>query len=263
MKKGILVILAVLLMAVGVFAQTEADFEIKQNAQGGITITKYTGTVKDVKIPSTIEGIKVTEIGNQAFEGNKKITSVTIPNGVTSINGGETLGTGYYYGAFSNCSLTSVIIPNSVTAIGENAFYACTSLSSITIPNSVTAIGKNAFYACTSLTSITIPASVTTIREKAFQFCSNLASVTFAPTSKVSIGEYAFYGCKNLTSIIIPNSVDIGYDAFRECTSLTSITIGANKNYAWVFPNNFSSYYESQGMKSGTYTWSGRLWSVK
>ena len=53
---------------------------------------------------------------------------------------------------FQNCtSLTSVTIPDSVTSIGNTAFLGCTSLTSITIPDSVTSIGEYAFYECNSL----------------------------------------------------------------------------------------------------------------
>ena len=77
----------------------------------------------------------------------RTITSIDIPDGVTSI--------GMY--AFAGCTyLTSITIPSSVTKISSGVFAGCASLASITIPSSVTSIGTNAFNNCTSLTSITI-----------------------------------------------------------------------------------------------------------
>ena len=68
--------------------------------------------------------------------------------------------------AFRDCSgLTSITIPNSVTSIEYRAFYNCSGLTSLTIPNSVTSIGDRAFYGCSCLTSISIPNSVTCIGE--------------------------------------------------------------------------------------------------
>jgi hypothetical protein len=55
-------------------------------------------------------------------------------------------------------NLTSITIPNSVTTIGEGSFYLCHGLTSISIGNSITSIGSNAFYECTSLTHITCEA---------------------------------------------------------------------------------------------------------
>ena len=180
----------------------------------------------------------VTSIGDYAFKGCSNLTSVTIPNSVTSI--------GDY--TFSGCSgLTSVTIPNSVTNIGDHAFFDCkvltsitinsvkrigdgafefcSGLTSITIPNSVTSIGERVFYACSGLTSITIPNSVTSIGNSAFSGCSGLTSITI-PNSVTSIGSSAFFGCSGLTSITIPNSVtSIGDRTFYNCSGLTSVTI--------------------------------------
>jgi hypothetical protein len=151
----------------------EKDFKVEKIDGGkGVEITKYVGEKFEVRIPPRIQGLPVTSIGKQAFE-EKGITSVTIPNSVTSI----------WDGAFWGCtSLTSIIIPNSVTSIGDAAFSGCTSLTNITIPNSVTSIGNLAFDYCTSLTSITIPNSVTSIGDKAFYYCDSLTSVMFQGT---------------------------------------------------------------------------------
>ena len=182
----------------------------------------------DLAIPSTFAAyyfsntkethFAVKCIDDWAFSGCESLTSVTIPNSVTSI--------GEY--AFYECeSLTSVTIPNSVTSIGDWAFWGCESLTSITIPNNVKSIGEYAFSHCKSLTSITIPNSVTSIGENTFAYCESLTSVTI-PNSVTSIGGDAFQSCKRLTSITIPNSVtSIGKNAFYECSSLTSVTIGS------------------------------------
>ena len=177
---------------------------------------KYKGTVI---IPSSVthdgQEYTVTKIGDNAFS-NSNVTSVTIPNSVTSIGNG----------AFYECrSLTSVSIPNSVTSIGYSAFSGCSQLSSIAIPNSVTSIGDNTFSSCTSLTSVTIPNSVTSIGNYAFSGCTGLTSVTI-PNSVTSIGSSTFANCIGLTSVIIPNSVtSISNNAFSGCNGLTSVII--------------------------------------
>ena len=146
------------------------------------------------------------------------LKSITIGSSVTTIKGDGVHDSRQSF--FSDSQLTSITIPDSVTSIDRYAFSGCSSLTSITIPDSVTYIGDYAFSGCSSLTSITIPDSVTYIDDKAFYGCSNLTSITI-PDSVTSIGDYAFEGCSNLTSITIPDSVtSIGDYAFEGCNSL-------------------------------------------
>ena len=135
-------------------------------------------------------------------------------------------------GSFANCTeLTSIVIPNSITSIGRSVFEACTSLTSIEIPNSVTSIGIDAFSGCTGLTSIVIPDSVTSIGGDAFEGCTSLTSIEI-PDSVTSIGSSAFFGCSGLTSIKLSNSLTrINLQVFYGCTSLTSIEIPNSVTY--------------------------------
>ena len=122
---------------------------------------------------------------------------------VTTILGGDSSNAG-----FVSCpSLTSITIPDSVTSIGNNAFYKCTSLTSVVIPSSVTSIGEYAFNYCSSLTSVVIGDSVTSIGEHAFWHCTSLTSVTI-PNSVTSIGNWAFGECTSLTSIEFEDTTD-------------------------------------------------------
>ena len=178
-----------------------------------------------------------------AFWGSD-ITSITIPDSVTSIGGvfcgcsslaefkgkfasedGRCLVVDGVFNSFAPAGFTEYTIPNNVTSIGEWAFRDCSSLTSITIPDSVTSIGEYAFCGCSSLESINIPDGVTSIGVVAFGSCSSLESITI-PDSVTSIGESAFSGCSSLESNTIPDSVtSIGSWAFYECSSLSSITI--------------------------------------
>lgn len=130
---------------------------------------------------------------------SRNITSITIPDGVTSIGG---------Y-AFYNCSaLTSVTIQNGTTSIGEQAFANCYALNNLKISNSVTSIGNYAFYSCSALTNVTIPNSVTSIGEAAFSTCRNLLSLTVKSTSPPTLGDYAFQTTPSAVIYVPAESVD-------------------------------------------------------
>ena len=128
--------------------------------------------------------------------------------------------------AFYGCSgLTSIIIPNGVTSIGDYAFYNCINLTSIVIPDSVSEIGSCAFMGCV-LKEIVLSDGITMVREGAFAYCNNLVSVVI-PDSVVFILDGAFAYCEELTSVVIPDSVMfISNSVFEGCNKMTYVYYG-------------------------------------
>jgi hypothetical protein len=244
MKKQSMLLFGWLLLAVSA-AQAQFTY-ITTN--GTITITGHTGNLNgSLVIPDTINALRVTSIGVNAFE-DVDITNVIIPNSVTSI------GDFAFYGCYG---LTSVTIPNSVTNIGNGAFFYCSGLTNIMvdllnsafssvdgvlfnqnqttlmeypggkvggyiIPNCVTSIGEGAFeggslnsVSISGLTSVSIPNSVSSIGDSAFQSCGMLTSVTI-PGSVTNIGDYAFYDCGNLRGVYFQgNAPNAGLAVFE------------------------------------------------
>ncbi len=183
----------------------------------------------------------VVEIGESAFRYNSYLTSVTIPNSVTTI----------HKDAFQNTDLSVVTIPDSVTTIGAGAFWGCYDMQTVNISKSVTSIGDCAFGYCTDTTAFnvhvdnpnycsidgvlfnkdktvliqypggksgayTVPYGVTTIGESAFVNLSNPSSITI-PNSVTTIEDSAF-SCCDVRTIKLPDSIiHIGWDAFNYC----------------------------------------------
>ena len=204
---------------------TVGDIEYKVTTSGHykydeVSVIDYLGSGGHVSIREFVgyEGytFKVTGIGEEAFRDCTGLTSIDLPDGLTSIED---------Y-AFTDCTgLTSIDLPDGLTSIGGLAFYGCTSLISIDLPAGLTDIGWGAFGNCTGLTSIDLPAGLTSIEGYAFRGCTGLTSIDL-PAGLTSIGDCAFYGCTGLTSIDLPDGLtSIGDCAFYGCTGLTSIDL--------------------------------------
>ena len=181
-------------------------------------------------LASVTMGNSIQIIGKEAFS-NCPIERASMPTVAISriaksklkevvITSGQIIGEEAFFGCNK---LTSVIIPNSVVSIGSSAFSGCNKLTSITIPDSVVSIGSSAFSGCSKLTSVTISDSVTSIDSFTFKSCSKLKRIVI-PKSVTSIGDWTFSGCSKLTSIVIPSSVtSIGDWSFYRCSSLTKV----------------------------------------
>ena len=203
----------------------------------------------------------IETFGSYAFYSCDKMTSIIIPNTVTSINGLAFIGcTGFpvendmRYADnvlidVTDKTKTSYTIKNGTKCIGTNVFYNCTNLMNITIPNTVVTIGAQAFQACSSLTNITIPNNVVSIENSAFNGCSGLTSITI-PSSVTSIGQSVFYNCSGLTSITI------------------LATIPPTASYSNMFHGNYPIYVPAESVeayKTATYwsTYASRIQAIQ
>ncbi len=248
---------------------TYGDFQYKIEEDNSCTITDYDGMASSLSIPSAINGHTVKQIDTGALSDNRIITSVTIPNGVTTIgfsafNGciklekikfSSNLDT-VCENAFNNTKWfnnqsnglvyvgkvaykykgdmprnTKITVKSDTVSISESAFKDCANLTAILIPSSVKHIDKYAFYNCHGLTKLNFNDGIERIENDAFGSCEKLTSVNFSETLK-SIGAFAFVECKKLSEITIPQSVtSVGEYAFSGCENLASVTVSDDLPY--------------------------------
>lgn len=207
----------------------ETDFQVKP-ADGGCTITKYTGPGGQVDIPSTLDGMKVVEIGESAFENCTALTGVAIPEGVKNLQ----------MFAFGGCTgLTSVRMPSSVRNIYGFAFENCSALPAISIPEGVVYLSSDVFDGCVSLTDVSLPASLTQIKWNPFPNCTALktirvaqANMFYAMRDNILMSREGMLHCYpaglTASSYRIPEYVTaVSHLAFAGCRSLKTITIPA------------------------------------
>lgn len=284
MKRALISLLTIILIIIcahSVFAEEtifqSGLFEYSLLPDGTAEITHYLGNSNEsvsitnfsvvnvetvvadqtVEIPETLDGHKVTSIGERAFWDCLKIKGVRLPNSITKICNE----------AFARCNITEIELPDSVTFVGDNPFHhtplsdfivssnhpylestdgvlfskpdsrlicypRTKGLEHYEIPSGTAIIGTRAFDGVDKvLESVTIPNSVTAIGGYTFSDCEKLSSIIL-PDSITSIGDYAFTGCYSLSTINIPGSVSfIGANPFDGYKMNCSLSLSPNHPY--------------------------------
>ncbi|MBP5405044.1 MAG: leucine-rich repeat domain-containing protein [Clostridia bacterium] len=232
----------------GTHKTTEGLSYVYEASSNSYALSGYPGTETEIYLPSEYEGKPVTAIRPFAFRGLSALTSVVVPDSVTTIGAG----------AFSGCSsLEEVTLPfvggrRDADSASESTlfgyifgaesyeggvavvqYYGATSFATYYIPASLRTVKISdgnifygAFYGCAKLTSVTLPSAVTSIGDDAFYGCSELTTLA-VPATVTTIGEEAFMKCAALRSVSFSGNDlrIIGRQAFADCGALTSIMI--------------------------------------
>lgn len=207
-------------------SKMDYDYSYEILNDGTLRLYQYEGTDTNIVVPDTIDGRKVTVLGNSTFQYCTQASDIE-----------------------------SVTLPDSLTTIEKNAFYNCEKLKSVTIPQNVSSIGLAAFVeglSESSLTEIKVDPENPYFSEKdgvvfskdgtkLIVFPSGRSGDYQIPDGTVSVGDYAFYYCVNVSSITVPGSVrSLGEGAFGNCSSLTKAVLneGLEEIGEYVFQSN-------------------------
>ena len=229
-----------------------AEEEYTEGSDGTLNYLKYSDHITisgcnmeatSVEIPSTIDGLPVTEIGDSAFQ-IVSLKSVKIPDSVTKIGNW----------AFSMCfDLTEVTIPDSVQSIGIKAFEMCSSLNTVNFPdhmveldslvfdstpwlseqrknNPLVIVNGDLVDAQTAKGDIVIPSTVKYVSPSAFARNDSVTSVVF-PSTVTALNDNTFFYCTSLTSVELPNITRIESMAFDNCTKLSDVKLSGKLTY--------------------------------
>ena len=222
------------------FAETpvspEADFTY-ETAEGGVTVTGYTGGEIVVVIPDTLGGSPVVGIAAEAFADKTNLKALSIPDTVRTVGAG----------ALKNCKeLTSLRTPVFTAPDAPwfgalfgahthelNGSFVPAKLSTLVVTdgdsagqNSDGVIPDYAFYACRGLEVVSLPTTTSAVGNFAFYGCESLVCINTPDTELVSVGQNSFTNCRALVSLSLPDTVlEMGFAMLEGCGKLETLTL--------------------------------------
>ena len=234
------------------------------DGEGNATIAGYRGNVAALTVPDEIDGHTVVAIGNGAFEGNKSVKSMVLPDTVTSIKSS----------AFAGSVLSSMVLPPNVTELGDLILDGNTGVEEISIPRTVSIHGWNGngvfegsgirkavfergmteipveiMKGSLYLNEVSIPDSVTSIGARAFEDCESLKQIKL-PDSVTSIENLAFAGSGLSSMVLPPNVTELGDLILDGNTGVEEISIPRTVSiHGW----NGKGVFEGSGIRKAVF----------
>ena len=190
------------------------EYELNDsNRIENLKCTNPTELTGNITIPNTLDGKTVISIGSEAFKSATNITGVTVSDSIKTIG----------YSAFKNCTKLNRIDLANVTTLSFDIFENCTSLMEVTIPKTLKNGSTTPSLNNSSIKNINFEDGLTTIPTC---LCANtgITEITI-PDSVKEIGYNAFKNCTSLEKINLGKIEKIGFDAFMDCSKLKSVTI--------------------------------------
>ncbi|MBQ7347371.1 MAG: leucine-rich repeat protein [Clostridia bacterium] len=210
-------------------AETDAEHFTFTETDGKLTVTGYTGTASEVRVPAVIGGNPVVAVGDGAFAQNGVLTKLYLPDSIIAVGEGiltdadalralrtPILGSadaqflGYLFGATKYednpvnvpASLAYLELGGSMKSLPDCALFDCNDLICVTLSDSITTLGNYSMFQCSSLLALNV-GGLTSVGEYALGSCTSLTRLEFG-TGLTSIGLGALEGCMNLRTLVLP-----------------------------------------------------------
>lgn len=190
----------------------------------------------------------MVQINNAGFNGCPNLNiHINWPAAVTSINTQMFSGTG----------ITSITIPEGVTSIGQTSFNNCDNLTEVILPNTVTSVGKMAFSNCAKLETVNFGAGFTTFSSpnndyETFLYTSSIKYIyvpsTFANKLTGSKGFYNIFNQGKNVTFFFTGTYEEAQAAQNKFIAATANSNVANAELvAYDSTIDYTTYAESLG----------------
>lgn len=192
------------------------SYEINYDANT-VTITNCNKEASgEIRVPSEIEGLLVTTLGERAFADCVAVSRIFLPESLNQIG----------LLCFASCeALKDISIPNGIIELPDNCFRNCFSLEDVELSENLIKLGNSCFWQCVQMRVIGLPEKVSEIGNFCFEYCRKLVSINI-PSGVTAIPWGCFRGCRELISVRFSGKVKhLEAGCFEDCWKLANLDL--------------------------------------